>query len=352
MLNSLSFALAYALFVAGLLGLVMGSFINCWAWRYTHRESITAGRSHCTSCGHELSARDLVPVFSWISTRGTCRYCSTKVSVRYPLTELMTAIAFIAIVAMYGFSLETVELLAFASILLFLSLVDIDERIIPNGCILAAIAVRVIYLAIAFIQGTIETLGIAYYVASAFGMGIAMLVVVLVADRVFGQASMGGGDLKLYFVAALYFGWQQGLFLVIASCVLGIIVAVATRSEANAPGANEGNGEPGAPFTPGENAAVTATTTPGEGVTANATTAPGMSVSSNATTAPGVDATANATTAPGANGAQPAPATAGAPSDPGRIMKRQIPFGPSIAAACVITMLVGNPLISWYLGLL
>ena len=222
---------AYALFIAALLGLVMGSFINCWAWRYMNGESVLKGRSHCTSCGHELGLRDLVPVFSWLASGGKCRYCGERVSARYPATEIVCALVFVAIVAVYGLSLQTLELLAFAGILLFLSLTDIDGYLIPNGCIVSAIAVRVAYLGITLALGETTTDHLLYYAASGLGIGIALVVVVLVADFVFGRSSMGGGDLKLYFVAGLYFGWQQCLLIVILSCIFGIAVALLGRRE-------------------------------------------------------------------------------------------------------------------------
>lgn len=271
---------AYVLVVAGLLGLVMGSFINCWAWRSTHGESVLAGRSHCPVCGHDLGVRDLVPVFSWLLSGRRCRYCGEPVSARYPATELICAVTFVGIVFVYGLSIETIELLAFAGILLFLSLTDIDDFIIPNGCIIAALAVRAVYLAVASFMGALTLGDIGYYLASGFGMGIALIVVVLVADKVLGRESMGGGDLKLYAVAGFYFGWQQGLFLVIVSCIIGIIVALVTMRNA----------------------------------------------------------------APETEGTQE--------SQEESFTKRPFPFGPSIAAACVITMLIGKPFISWYLSLL
>ena len=188
---------AYLLCVAGLLGLVMGSFINCWAWRYMNGESVTKGRSHCTSCGHVLGLRDLVPLFSWIATKGKCRYCGARVSARYPITELVCGLVFAGIVAVYGLSLETVELMAFSGVLLFLSLTDIDDYLIPNGCIVAAIAIRVAYVAASVAMGAMDLGQVGYYAASGFGVGLALVVVVLIADRVFGRDSMGGGDLKL-----------------------------------------------------------------------------------------------------------------------------------------------------------
>ena len=258
------------LVLVAVLGLVMGSFINCWAWRTVHGESIMKGRSHCATCNHELAPRDLIPVVSWLISGGKCRYCGEKISARYPITEVITALGYCALFLRFGFSLETVELMAFSSILLFLSLTDLDDYLIPNGCIIAAIAVRVVYLAAAWALGIMQVGDIIYYVASGFGVGIALLVVVLVADFVAKRDTMGGGDLKLYFVAGLYFGAVQMIFVVIASCVIGLVVALLGPK----------------------------------------------------------------------------------PDDEESAMKRVIPFGPSIAAACFITMLAGEPLVSWYFSLL
>lgn len=319
---------AYVLFVAALLGLVTGSFVNCWAWRYLAGESIVNGRSHCTSCGHELSARDLVPVFSWLASKGRCRYCGAKVSARYPLTELVTALVFVGIVAVYGLSIETVELLVFASVLLFLSLTDLDEFLIPNGCIIVALVVRVTYMAVAFAMGDMNVDDIVFYVGSAFGMGLCLLVLVLVADRLFKRSSMGGGDLKLYFVAGLYFGWQQGLFLIVLSCIAGILatlVAMAlvpgSRSESE-PDSGEPDEE--ALETPTETAApeaATLQTPPSEAAT------------------------------PEPPASEPPASEAASSDNPPSLMGQLIPFGPSIAFSCVVTMLVGQPFVSWYLSL-
>lgn len=270
---------AYVLVLTAIIGLVMGSFLNCWAWRITHHESVMHGRSHCTTCNHVLGARDLVPLFSWLSTKGRCRYCGQKIPARYPLAEAFCALVFISIVMRYDVSLEALELLIFASILLVLSLTNLDDYLIPNGCIIAAIAVRAAYIVAAGLTQGIDMGALALEsLIGGVAVFVPLLLVVLVADKVLGRDSMGGGDLKLFFVAGLYFGWQQCLFLIIVACVIGIVLAFAAP----------------APHT----------------------------------SADGTEDNAN----------QPR-------------TRRTIPFGPSIALACWITMLCGSGLISWYLGL-
>lgn len=266
---------AYALVLTAIIGLVMGSFLNCWAWRITHHESIMRGRSHCTSCNHVLGARDLVPLFSWLSTKGRCRYCGAKVSARYPLTEAFCAIMFVTIVLRYDISLEALEMLCFAGILLVLSLTDLDDYIIPNGCIIAAIAVRAVFIvASGLLYGTDIAAMFIQSLIGAAAVFVPLLLIVLVADKVLGRDSMGGGDLKLFAVAGFYFGWQQCLFLIIVACVIGIVLVFA------------------APLPKAED-----------------------------------------------------------DDDDTPKSRRLIPFGPSIALACWITMLCGSQLIVWYLGL-
>ena len=137
-------------------------------------------------------------------------------------------------------AIGAIELLAFAGILVYASLVDIRERRIPNGCIIAALAVRVVYLALALAFGWIDMQAVGYYAFSACAIAIALAVLTIVADRVFGRESMGGGDLKLFFVAGFYFGWQQGLVVVVLSCIFAIAMGLFGESRENGPKPSRG----------------------------------------------------------------------------------------------------------------
>ena len=95
-------SLTYCCCVAAVLGAVMGSFLNCAAWRIAHGESFLKGRSHCPACGHVLEPLDLIPVFSWLFLRGKCRYCGTKVSARYVLAELFMALVTVVCLLRFG----------------------------------------------------------------------------------------------------------------------------------------------------------------------------------------------------------------------------------------------------------
>ena len=272
-----------AVALAFVLGAVVGSFANCVAVRRATGESVLRGRSHCPSCGNVLGAADLVPVASWLALRGSCRHCGARIPVRYVVVELVAGAAFAVLVAAdaasaQGIGLHTLQNLALASILLYASLVDLDSRTIPNGCIVAAVAVRAAYIVLAGpVFHLLDGAALARFsLVGAVAVAVPMCLVVFAADRVFGRESMGGGDLKLLFVAGLFFGWRQCLFLVIAACIAGIAGALVAQGRDVARAARDGRG----------------------------------------------------------------------PSEP--LRHRQIPFGPAIAAACVLTMAVGSHFVQWY----
>ena len=128
---------AFLLGIAAVLGACLGSFVNCLAWRLANGESVLAGRSHCTSCGHVLGALDLVPVASWLALRGRCRHCGQRVGPRYVIVEALVAALFAAVVARYGLSVQTAAYLVLVCILMAVALVDLDTFIIPNGFVVA-----------------------------------------------------------------------------------------------------------------------------------------------------------------------------------------------------------------------
>lgn len=213
----------YILTVTAALGLVMGSFLNCYAWRLANGESILRGRSHCTACGKALGPADLVPVFSYLFLRGRCRHCGAKISPRYPATELLCAVVFVSVVLRYDVTPRALTLLLLCAILLTASLVDLESGIIPDRLILAGIGVFLIF---SFFEDgpVLETLGRGLF--GALAVTLPLLLLVLLADKVLKRDTMGGGDIKLIFMIGLFFDWQQNLLLLIAACILGLLLAL------------------------------------------------------------------------------------------------------------------------------
>ena len=115
-------------------GAVMGSFLNCAAYRISRGESFVTGHSRCTACGHVLGPVDLVPVFSWLLLGGKCRYCGEKISARYPAAELFWALVTALCVWRFGLRILFIRNYIFLCCLFCLSLVDMETMTIPDGC--------------------------------------------------------------------------------------------------------------------------------------------------------------------------------------------------------------------------
>ena len=210
---------AYIFILTFLVGLVMGSFINCVAWRIAHGEDFIRGRSHCPVCGHTLTPLELIPIVSYLIQKGKSRCCKEKLAIRYPATELLTAFVFVALVWKFGLSLDSIMFMVFALILLAVALVDLETGIIPDGLILAGILNFVLFTCL---KSDFVFLKLVKGIGSGLSISVPILILSLVMDRYLKKESMGGGDIKLYFMVGLYFSIKINVLLVLLSCVFGI----------------------------------------------------------------------------------------------------------------------------------
>lgn len=223
MLYTTPFITVYSCVLVTLLGLCMGSFLNCFAYRIVHGESVLKGRSHCDECGHVLVPRDLVPVLSFLLARGKCRYCGAKLSLRHLLAEISTGCVYLALLLKYDISLQALQYILFASILLCCAFADLEGYIIPDRFVVSLIAVRLVFL-------VFTGAGKGEWVDSllgGFAVGGGLLLIVLAFEKIRKVEAMGGGDLKLLFATGLYLGWKGNLLCLFAACILGIVFGLA-----------------------------------------------------------------------------------------------------------------------------
>ena len=218
-------ALIFFVTIAAVFGAVMGSFLNCAAFRVVRGESFLTGRSRCPACGHALTALELVPVLSWALQRGRCRACGTKVSVRYPLTELGFALVTVLCLLRFDLTVLCLRNYVFLCCLFLLTLTDLEDMVIPDGCHIAAVLAWLAALPFLF-TGWGDVLR-SLIAALLFGGGL--LGISLVMDKVLGRDSLGGGDIKLFAVVGLYLGVTGTLFALLAACVLGLLMNVALK---------------------------------------------------------------------------------------------------------------------------
>jgi prepilin signal peptidase PulO-like enzyme (type II secretory pathway) len=228
-----------------LIGLCFGSFVNALVWRVHEQEmeqtkknpsktqlqklSITRGRSICPNCGHELASKDLIPLFSWLSLRGKCRYCRKPISVQYPLVEVTTAALFVASFSWWSTSITGTEIVAFAAWLAFLTglmallVYDLKWFLLPN---------RIMY-PLVWLAGLYALIQI-YNASNHLGALLNTILAVVVGGGIFYglfQVSkgkwIGGGDVKLGWLLGLVAGTPGKAFLFIfLAAAIGSLISL------------------------------------------------------------------------------------------------------------------------------
>lgn len=195
-----------------LYGIIFGSFLNVCIYRIPEKKDIVT-RSHCMECGYQLAWYDLIPVFSYLFLKGRCRKCGTKISVQYPLIELLNGCLWLLIFYCYGFELKSVLYCVLISILIVISVIDFRTYEIPP-VLCAGIGVLGIVQVIADRDNWLN------YVIGFFSISIFLLILYYASK---GRA-IGGGDVKLMAAVGLLLGWKLTVFSFIAGCLLGSVI--------------------------------------------------------------------------------------------------------------------------------
>jgi len=212
-----------------LLGLAVGSFLNVCIDRLPRNESIVNPPSHCSACQHTLAVKDLIPVFSYLRLRGSCRYCQAAIPQRLFWVELATALIFALLCWHYGLSVELGVMAFYACLFIIIFVIDLEQGLILNK---VAYPSMVIALLLALLpqpwltQETWLTQTIKPGIASAAlggGIGFAIFLLIAIASR----GGMGWGDVKLAALIGLATGFPLVFLAIIMGAILGGIVAVA-----------------------------------------------------------------------------------------------------------------------------
>jgi leader peptidase (prepilin peptidase) / N-methyltransferase len=207
--------MALAIAFAAVGGLLVGSFLNVVAYRLPRGESLTHPRSRCPSCATQLRAVDNIPVLSWLALRGRCHHCGAPISARYPLVEASTGVLYAAVVATQDDAVRIVLGLLLVTALVPITLIDLDQRIIPNRITGPAAVAALVAIAALDTDFLVEAI-----VAAIAGGGF-FLIAALLYPR-----GMGMGDVKLAGVLGLYLGRAVAPAILIALLV-GVAVGAA-----------------------------------------------------------------------------------------------------------------------------
>ena len=216
--------------LAATMGAIVGSFFNVLIYRLPRGESIVLPASHCPRCSRPIRWYENIPVVSYLFLHGRCRGCKAPISIQYPLVELITALAMVALWLFYvpahtpasGIWWHYIPLFfQCTALMLLIPIVFIDLRhyIIPDVLSLPLGAISVI---IAFLPGGLTPLDALFGILAGSGF---LLLMGLIGEYILKKKdSMGGGDIKLMFGIGALFGWQITLIAVMLAALLGALI--------------------------------------------------------------------------------------------------------------------------------
>lgn len=196
-------------------GMIIGSFLNVCIFRIPNGQDIVTTPSHCPSCEKKLYWIDLIPVISYILLKGRCRHCQAKISMQYPMVELLNAILYVTIFQLYGFSVQMVGYCFFASNLIVIAFIDYRHRIIPNGIVLILLITGIIFKLL-YNPFTYMDSIIGFFCASVPMLMLSILF----------KGGLGGGDIKLMAVVGIFLGWKLTWLALFIASIIGSIIGI------------------------------------------------------------------------------------------------------------------------------
>jgi leader peptidase (prepilin peptidase) / N-methyltransferase len=208
-----------ALIIAGLFGLVIGSFLNVVIFRLPRGKSVVFPPSACGNCQRELRWFENIPVASWLVLGGKCARCKASISVQYPLVELATALIFVATVAVTPIGPLLAARLLFGCAMVVLFGIDLEHQILPNVITLPGIAIGLAFALVgppgltAAVVGALLGGGLLYAVAAGY-------------YAVRKEDGLGMGDVKMLAMIGAFLGWQQMLLTLVLASFAGAFIGL------------------------------------------------------------------------------------------------------------------------------
>ncbi len=209
----------YAVALALLIGLSVGSFLNVCIYRMPQRLSIVSPPSRCGACGHQLRWYENIPVLSYVALGARCRKCRARISLQYPIVELVTAALFAGLCWWYGPTPLFAVRALFAAAMVALFAIDLKHQILPNQITLPGIVAGLL------LNGLLGT----GWIDSLLGIAVGGGVLFLVAEayyRIRHEEGLGMGDVKMLAMIGAFLGWKLALVTLVLSSIVGSVIGV------------------------------------------------------------------------------------------------------------------------------
>lgn len=251
--------------LAGVLGLLVGSFLNVVIYRLPQMlerqwaaecaelagkeppegpdVNLVRPRSRCRQCGHVIRWYENVPVLSWLVLRGKCSACGAAIGLRYPLVELATGALFFFCVQRWGMSPAGAAWCAFSATIVALALIDWDTTLLPDNITLPLLWAGLIVAALRWTE-----LPLTHALWGAVAGYLSLWSIYQAFKLLTGKEGMGYGDFKLFAGLGAWFGWQALVPIILMASVIGAVVGIAMKFSS---GLREGGYVPFGPFLAG-----------------------------------------------------------------------------------------------------
>ena len=214
---------------AFIFGALAGSFLNVCILRIPSGDSIVSPPSHCPKCKAAIAFYDNVPLLSYLILRGQCRSCSVRISPRYFVVELLTALLALALYDRFGFGFSFFVSFVFVGALIVISFIDLDVRIVPDVISLPGIVVGLALSVAGYFLISGESAVVPSPVSSLLGIlagGGFLLATAWIYEKITGVEGMGGGDIKLLAMIGAFLGWQSIPLTLFFASLVGSIVGI------------------------------------------------------------------------------------------------------------------------------
>jgi leader peptidase (prepilin peptidase)/N-methyltransferase len=236
--------------LAGIFGLLIGSFMNVCIHRWPRDLSVVRPRSRCPSCETQIAAWDNIPVFSWLFLRARCRHCGAPIHWRYPLVELLTGVCFFWFVAQLGPGPAALKYCVFSAMLIGLVFSDLETLLLPDQLTLGGVVLGLAFAPfvavpdatfrfVANVAGFNPGLRVSSVGEAALGAllpAVTLWTVGWLFEKIRHKEGLGFGDVKMIAMVGAFLGLRGALLTIIlgslAGSVIGLIYIKATRRDA------------------------------------------------------------------------------------------------------------------------
>ena len=201
-------------------GIIIGSFLNVCIYRIPREESIAFPSSHCPDCGTSLKWYDNIPLFSYISLIGKCRYCKSKISIQYPVVEFINGVTYLILYNHFDLSLDFVFYALIFSVLIIITFIDLKEMIIPDILVITILILSSLHKFLNYIIYDISP-----GLLNSFG-GLLLAGGLFLAIVIFSRGGMGGGDVTLIGALGYILGIRLVFINILLSFILGAVISV------------------------------------------------------------------------------------------------------------------------------